>query len=156
MKYGADINNKNGKEIVFSTTEHGTKQFQHHLWRLKTNKWVRGQTKVMEIMEIIKNRKWTWAGHIGRRTDNRWSAALTVWTPMGGEINRGRQRKKVDIWTTTVLGQCELVHEGKKPRPSEATCYCFRPAVDWSWLKMMTMMKYRNVKRSIFYVSQNQ
>ena len=25
----------------------------------KTNKWVRDQTKVMDIMEIIKNRKWT-------------------------------------------------------------------------------------------------
>jgi len=61
----------------------------------KTNHWVRDQTKVMDIMEkIIKNRKWTWAGHISRRTDNRWSAALTVWIPMGGERNRGRQRKR--------------------------------------------------------------
>ena len=60
----------------------------------KTNKWVRDQTKVMDIMEIIKNRKWTWAGHISRRTDYRWSAALIVWTPMGGKRNRGRQRKR--------------------------------------------------------------
>ena len=60
----------------------------------KTNKWVRDQTKVMDIMEIIKNRKWTWTGHISHRTDNRWSAALTVWTPMGGKRNRGRQRKR--------------------------------------------------------------
>ena len=47
--------------------------------------------KVMDIMEIIKNRKWTWAGHISRRTDNRWSAAMTAWTPMSSKINRGRQ-----------------------------------------------------------------
>jgi len=59
----------------------------------RTNNWVTEQTKVMDIMEIIINRKWTWAGHISRRTDNRYSAALTVWTPMGGKRNRGRQRK---------------------------------------------------------------
>ena len=82
----------------------------------KTNKWVRDQTKVMDIMEIIKNRKWTWEGHVSRRTDNRWSAAVTVWTSMGGKRNWGRQRKKVERWTTTVLGHCELVHENKKPR----------------------------------------
>jgi len=54
---------------------------------------VRDQTKVMDIMEIIKNRKWTWAGHISPRTDNRWNAALTVWTSLGGKGDGGRQRK---------------------------------------------------------------
>jgi len=60
----------------------------------KTNNWTSDQTKVMDIMEIIKNRKWTRAGHISCRSDNRWSAALTVWTPMGGKRIRGRQRKR--------------------------------------------------------------
>ena len=55
---------------------------------------MRGQTKVRDIMEIIKNRKWTWTGHISRRTDNRWSTALTVWTPVGGKRNQGGQRKR--------------------------------------------------------------
>jgi len=61
----------------------------------KTNKWVRNKTKVMDIMEIIKNRKCTWAVHITRRTYNSWSAALTVSIPMGGKINRGRQLKRL-------------------------------------------------------------
>jgi len=60
----------------------------------KTNKWMRDQTKVIDIMEIIKNGKWTWTGHISRRTNYRCSAALTVWTPVDGKINRGRQRKR--------------------------------------------------------------
>ena len=42
---------------------------------------MRDQTKVMDIIEIIKNRNWTWTGHISRRTGNRWSVALTVLTP---------------------------------------------------------------------------
>ena len=51
----------------------------------KTNKWIREQTKVVDILETIKKRrKWTWAGHICRRTDNRWSALLTHWIPYGG------------------------------------------------------------------------
>jgi len=57
----------------------------------KTSKWVREQTKIMVIKEIIKNRKWTWAGRISHRTDNRWSVALTVWIPMCGKRNRGGQ-----------------------------------------------------------------
>jgi len=59
-----------------------------------TTRWVRDQTKVMEIMDIIKHRKWTWSSHMRCRTDNRRSAALTVWTPMGDKINRGRQRQR--------------------------------------------------------------
>ena len=43
----------------------------------------------MDIMIIIKNRKWTCAGHISRRINNIWSAALTVWTPVGGNEKGG-------------------------------------------------------------------
>lgn len=60
----------------------------------KTNKWIREQTKVQDIMEVIKHRKWTWAGHVTRRGDGRWSTLTTVWTPLDGKRNRGRQRKR--------------------------------------------------------------
>ena len=53
-------------------------------------KWVKDQTKLNDIIEIIKNRKWTWTGHISRRMDNRYSAALTVWTLMDGKRKRWR------------------------------------------------------------------
>ena len=46
---------------------------------------------ISDIMVIIKNIKWTWAGHINRRTDNRWIPALTLWIQMGDKINQGRQ-----------------------------------------------------------------
>ena len=85
----------------------------------KTNKWVRDQIKVMEI---IKNRKWT--GHSSRRTDNKWSAALTVWPPMGGKRNQERQRKR---WRDELQQYCGNVNwymsdDSKKPRPLRATC----------------------------------
>ena len=38
----------------------------------KANDWIREQNKVvMDILETIRRRKWIWAGHICRRTDNR-------------------------------------------------------------------------------------
>ena len=57
----------------------------------KTNNWVRVQTKVMDIMEIIKNRKWTWAGHISHSVDElrhqlRWSVALMFYDILSDHI----------------------------------------------------------------------
>jgi len=58
----------------------------------KTNKKVMDQTKVIDIMKIFIF-KWTWVGHISRRTDNRWSAALTVGDPwVGKEIEVGNEK----------------------------------------------------------------
>ena len=60
----------------------------------ETSIWVMDQTNIKDIMEIIKSRTWIWADHISRRTDNKRSATLTVWTRMDGKRNRGRQRKR--------------------------------------------------------------
>ena len=56
----------------------------------KENIWVRGQTKVLDIIESIKWSKWKWAGHIQRMTDERWTKTLTNWRPWYGKRNRGR------------------------------------------------------------------
>ena len=53
---------------------------------------MRYQTKVMDITEIMKNRKWTWAGHISIRTNNIWIVALTVWSLMANEIEGGTEK----------------------------------------------------------------
>ena len=54
--------------------------------------WIREQTKVEDIMSTIKKKKWTWAGHVMRRDDNRWTVRLTEWIPRDGKRNKGRQR----------------------------------------------------------------
>ena len=58
---------------------------------------MKNQIKVNYGNNLFLNRKWTWVGHISRRTGNRWSASLTVWTPVGGKRNRVRQRKGGEI-----------------------------------------------------------
>ena len=56
----------------------------------KTNIWIREQTKVKEILDIIKEMKWRWAGHVARMKDNRWTVRVTEWTPRYGKRKRGR------------------------------------------------------------------
>ena len=46
-----------------------------------TNQWIRQQTKVVDIMERIASLKWNWAGHIARRTDERWTKTIMNWRP---------------------------------------------------------------------------
>ena len=60
----------------------------------KTNKWVRSQTKLKDIISIIKKLKWQWAGHIYRRNDNRWTIRITEWTPRIGKREKGRPQRR--------------------------------------------------------------
>lgn len=46
-----------------------------------TNEWLRQQTKVTDVMERIASLKWSWAGHIARRTDGRWTKTIMNWRP---------------------------------------------------------------------------
>ena len=62
-------------------------------WRdHKTAEWIREQTKLRYILETISKAKWTWAGHLTRRTDNRWTTKLTFWQPRGHTRNKGRPK----------------------------------------------------------------
>ena len=62
-------------------------------WRdHKTAEWIREQTKLRDILETTSKAKWTWAGHLKRRTDNRWTTKLTFWQPRGHTRNKGRPK----------------------------------------------------------------
>ncbi len=58
--------------------------------------WIREQTEVEDILMTIKKKikklKWLWAGHIMRRTDNRWTKRVTEWQPRNSKRSQGRQR----------------------------------------------------------------
>ena len=47
----------------------------------KSNIWVKEKTKVTDVMERVRRREWTWAGHVSRIRDNRWTLRITIWTP---------------------------------------------------------------------------
>ena len=60
----------------------------------KTNIWVRQKTKVIDVIEQIRRQKWTWAGHISRLRDNRWTSRITTWRPYEGKRSRGRPARR--------------------------------------------------------------
>ena len=52
------------------------------------------KTKVQDILKTIQLVKWTWAGHVARRTDGRWTTAVTEWTPRTGKRSQDRPYKR--------------------------------------------------------------
>ena len=43
---------------------------------------------------IMEKQIWMWAGHVLRRTDNRWTTKVTEWRPGDGMRGRGRQKTR--------------------------------------------------------------
>ena len=82
----------------------------------KTNIWVRERTKVIDIINTMRKRKWSWAGHINCLKDNRWTSRVTTWRPYDKKRRQGRpvKRWRDDLdkyWSDTVweLGQHKTV-----------------------------------------------
>jgi hypothetical protein len=60
----------------------------------KRASWIREQTKVIDIMDHIRGNKHRWAGHVCRRTDNRWTTRITEWCPRDHKRSRGRPKTR--------------------------------------------------------------
>ena len=60
---------------------------------------IREQTKFKDVVRHILKLKWSWAGHIGRMSDNRWTKKCTRWAP-SGKRRRGRPRLR---WTDDLV-----------------------------------------------------
>ncbi|KAL0859868.1 hypothetical protein ABMA27_010206 [Loxostege sticticalis] len=63
-----------------------------------TNKWLRKESKVSDIVKRIANLKWQWAGHIARKSDS-WCKDLLEWRPWEHKrpVGRPQMRWKDDI-----------------------------------------------------------
>ena len=91
--------NKTGKEYA-----------NHHSPGQKTNIWVREKAKVTDVIEQIRRRKRTWAGHVSRIRDNRWTRRITTWKPYERKRSRGRPARRRrdeldDYWKGTIWQQ---------------------------------------------------
>ncbi len=83
-------------EKKLMTTQHNMERSILNITLLdkKTIKWIREQTKLHDIIQAIKKKKWTWAGHISRLKDNRWTSTITEWTPRNVKRSQGKPRKR--------------------------------------------------------------
>ena len=51
-------------------------------------------TKMGNINRDLRKIKWRWAGHIARKTNERWAKILTEWCPLDRKRSRGRPTTK--------------------------------------------------------------
>ena len=58
----------------------------------KRSTWIREKTRVKDIIQVIKQQKWRWAGHVARINENRWMKRLTYWH----QYNNKRRKKRPD------------------------------------------------------------
>ena len=49
----------------------------------KTNTWVRAKTGVTDMIKTTRRMKWSWAGHISRLKDDKWTKHITTWRRYG-------------------------------------------------------------------------
>ena len=56
----------------------------------KINIWVREKTKVPDVIEQVRRRKWTRARHVCTILDNRLTLRITTWKPYERKRPRGR------------------------------------------------------------------
>lgn len=64
------------------------------------NNEIRRRTGVADAVERIATLKWNWAGHIARRTDDRWTRRILEWRPRQEAYrNRGRPPTR---WTDDI------------------------------------------------------
>ena len=66
-----------------------------------------GKTKVTDVTGHVRRQKWTWAGHVSRIRDNRWTLHITNWKPYERKRPRGRPARLwrdelADYWKGTI------------------------------------------------------
>uniref|UniRef100_A0A914XNF3 Endonuclease-reverse transcriptase n=1 Tax=Plectus sambesii TaxID=2011161 RepID=A0A914XNF3_9BILA len=59
----------------------------------RTNTWLRSVTKLNDIVECARRRKWRFAAKVAALNATRWTQALTIWTPDATRpVGRPRRR----------------------------------------------------------------
>jgi hypothetical protein len=102
------------------------------------NQVIRQRTKKTDIAHRISMLKWRWAGHISRRTDNRWCKRVLEWRPRLGKRSVGRPpaRWSDDLRRTAGRSWMRVAEDRARWRDIGGLC----PAVDCSGLMMMIII----------------
>ena len=92
-----------------------------------TNKQIREISSMTDIISTIKKLKWSWAGHISRMKDKRWTQRTTEWMPIGYKRERARPMTRWEdeiikfmgvTWNRTAHGSPAMpLASGRAPGP---------------------------------------
>ncbi|KAG1702402.1 Chorion peroxidase [Nymphon striatum] len=78
-----------------ATMEHEKLQHEDSIksaasFQTRSSSWVRTHTGCKDLTQIVKSSKWNWAGHLSRRTGDRWTTKSTMWITDRGGRKRGK------------------------------------------------------------------
>ena len=97
MTYGAEtwsLTKQAQKKLAAAQTKMERSMLNITYHDRKTNTWVRAKTGVTDVIKTTRRMKWSWAGHISRLKDDRWTKRITTWEPYGRKRLRGRPAKR--------------------------------------------------------------
>ena len=96
-------------EQTCGRTDQNAKKYAQHITYKdrRTNIWVRERTKLIDIIYTVRKIKWSWARHINRLKDDRWTSRVTAWRPYDKKRRQGRpaKRRRDDLdkyWSDTI------------------------------------------------------
>ena len=89
-----DTDQTSTEQTCDRTDQNGKKYAQHHIQRQKDQHLGQERTKVIDIINTVRQMKWSWAGHINRLKDDRWTTGVTTWRPYDKKIRQGRPAKR--------------------------------------------------------------
>ncbi len=87
MTYGAEtwaLTTQAKNKLAATQTNMGKDCVKHHIPGGK-HLGKRENTKVIDVIEQVRRRKWTWAEHVRRIRNNRWTLRVTTWKPTKGK-----------------------------------------------------------------------
>ena len=105
----------------------------------RTNIWVRERTKRIDIISTVRKIKWSWAGHINRLKDDRWTSRVTTWRQYDKKRRQGRPAKR---WRRPgqILEGHDLAENSTRQVNLETACWGIRPTTGHHGCPMMMMM----------------
>ena len=101
----------------------------------KSTNWIRKQNGVTGIIRNIRESKHLWAGHVARRSDNRWTIRVTEWIPRGHKITWGRPRMRWcdDLIRHVGLTWSHIAKDRKLWRACREGFLLRERETDWGW-----------------------
>ena len=103
----------------------------------RTNIWVRERTKLIDIIYNVRKMKWSWAGHINRLKDDRWTSRVTTWRPYDKKKTSRETSQAVERQPGQILERHDMAEDSTIQGHLETTCRGLRPTTGHNGCLMM-------------------
>ncbi|KAM3964822.1 activating signal cointegrator 1 complex subunit 1 [Aphomia sociella] len=92
LTYGTETMTLTQKSAEFRVAQRGMERAMIGitLRDRRRNEWILNKTRVKDVMAVIAKKKWTWARHIARMDESRWTRRVLEWRPRAATRGRGR------------------------------------------------------------------